>query len=389
MTSQTDELPWGFRSPVDEPLFARPGADDSIVPDRISPTIEGYFRVPAIWAGAKPEPDPLYFDERVHHTFVLNTKLKSGIETWVRRDGVFLFDFATWPLAPTVRIPGYRSPAPHHRIPLFHSRAEEEAESHAIIRAKVMNVHQVCLTTSEHVVKRRSSSMGFPVTAWNSFKAIHPSSVTAYYEDTEDTVATHHIFMNNTKRVSRDRSPARRVIELDVIAHSFQLLDDILSRSDITLIHQADGAYQAACRLRDKRFGEASILAWSVCEQMVMREWKKTLDILGQAYEGRINKDRRKKLSGRDYTASVVVEILESHGRIDKDLYRLLEISRKARNEWAHNMREPTQRDARVAISAVERLFAQTHGLPIKLGTSSRGGVPQWPIWMRSDLILK
>ncbi len=43
--------PFGSRRPEDEELFKNPSIDASIVPDRVSPPLEGYFRIPAIWVG--------------------------------------------------------------------------------------------------------------------------------------------------------------------------------------------------------------------------------------------------------------------------------------------------------------------------------------------------
>lgn len=72
-----------------------------------------------------------------------------------------------------------------------------------------------------------------------------------------------------------------------------------------------------------------------LCEQLISHAWRKMIDEICDPAAGgeRMPKDRRSKLNGRDYAASVKVEMLEMNGRIDNDLYRMLQIARKARNQ--------------------------------------------------------
>lgn len=382
-----EEPPWGYRRPEDEHLFTQSTNNPSIVPDRVSPAVEGYFRIPAVWIGDAPDPDTVRaLNPSVHHAVVLKKNLRCGIEARVRRDGTFLFDFSSWPLAPIIVIRGFRIPDPHksYRRPREHSREEEKAEAYAVLRAQVMNVHQACLTTSESVVKRRSAMMGFPVTAWNTHKAITFDTPPSYVDDTEDIHALAQNVLNNKDRVPGQHPLPRRVLELEVVEHSLNLLDGILATDAAVLVQIVEAAYIAACRQRDKRFGEAVTLAWGVCEQLISSAWKKLLEDTktNGNVDNRMPKDRRHKLTGRDYTASVMVEMLEINGRIDHDLYRLLEVARKARNKWAHEMRVPKESEVHFCMQAVESLLRHIARVHLSLQSGGRGGVPQWPVWM-------
>lgn len=247
-----------------------------------------------------------------------------------------------------------------------------------------MNAHQACLTTAESLIKRRTATMGFPVTAWNTHKAIDFDTPPSYRDDTEDTHALAQNVLNNKDRVPRERPLPRRVLEFEVVEHSLDTLDSILSTGDVILVQMVEAAYMAACRRRDKRFGEAVILAWGVCEQLISSAWNKLLEDTKTSGSGadRMPKERRDKLTGRDFTASVMVEMLEINGRIDHDLYRLLETARKVRNKWAHEMRAPKEREVDFCLRAVERLLRQVTGVLLSLQSGGRGGVPQWPVWM-------
>ncbi len=312
--------------------------------------------------------------------------LKCGIKAKVRRDGTFLFDFSSWALAPSVVIPGYRRPntdGPYY-APIESGEAEEEAEVYAIVRAQVMNVHQACLTTAESQVKHRTAATGFPLTAWNTHKAITFEAVTPYYDDVEDIHALAQNVINGKYGAENRQALPRRVLELEVVERSLRLLDQILLKEDLVLIQMIEAIYIASCRLRDKRVGETVALAWSVCEQLVFVLWKQDIDAKDVEIQSarRINKERRKKLTGRDYSASVVLEILELQGCINTDLYRLLDLVRRARNKWVHELRIPKNREAQLCLVAAQQLLKIVMKIDLSISQTTRGGVPQWPIWM-------
>ena len=386
------EVPWGYRAPEDEHLFDQRTDDPTIQSDLISPSHEGYFRFPAIWVDKEPEKETAKaLNRNVHHEEVLKRSLNCDIKVRVWRDGTFVFDFSSWPLAPSVTITGYRIPSnsTSYKIPPDHSHAEELAESHAVLRAQVMNVHQLCLSSAEMTLKRRSASTGFPVTAWNTLKGISPQHMSDYHDDTEDSHALARNVLNNSYEVQRAAPLTRRVVEMEVINHSFNLLYDILSKSDPGLIQILEGAYIAACRCREKRFGEAVTLSWTVCEQLISSIWNEFLT--SQKNERNMPsecmpKQRRDKLKGRDFTASIVVEVLELNGCINHDLYRMLEISRKSRNHWVHEMRPPKEREVITCIRAVEQLLKDTFDFQIAIPISGRGGVPLWPTWLYREI---
>lgn len=377
-----EKIPQAYRSTEDEPLFKKPTDDPLIKPDRVSPAVEGYFRIPAVWIGEEPDPESVsILNPETHHAVVLETILNCGIEVRVQRDGTFLFDFSSWPLAPLVTIPGYRTPNREgpYRIPSETSKAEDEAENYAVLRAQVMNVHQACLTTSEKAVKKRSAAMGLPVTSWNTLKALTFDTALFYRDDIEDIRALARNALNNKDCVQRTQPFPRRILEKEVIEHSFKLLDQILSLEDATLIQWVEAAYIAACRYAEKRFGETVVLAWSVCEQLLSLAWDTLQNDIKAG--NRMTSKRKKKLEGRDYTASVIIELLEMNNRLGHDLYKLLEDVRKSRNDWAHRMRVPEKNDAVKAVRAVEGLFWDVKKIRLSLSFGGRGGVPQWSIW--------
>lgn len=385
-----DDAPFAKRDDKDPLRYRQLTDNPAIQPDMVSPAVEGYFRIPAIWVGLEPHAAIVaVLNPAVHHARVICKTLRCGIITLVLRDGTFLFDFRDWPLAPVVIIPGYDRPdrGLSFKIPIDTTKAEELAESYAVLRAQLMNVHQACLSTAEYTVKRRGAAMGFPVTSWNTEKALSWNTARNYNDHVEDIHALARNVLNNKDRVRR-HPLGRRVIEIEVVEHSFDLLDQILLEGDINFIQLVEAAYVATCRQRERRYGEAVVLAWGVCERLISSAWNKMIDDLRtRTADGeRMPKERRDKLKSRNYTASVMVEMLEVNGRISNDLYRLLEVARKARNNWIHGMRSPRSRDAMICVRAAQQLLSHLKGIELSLQFSGRGGVPEWPYWMWQEV---
>jgi len=244
-----------------------------------------------------------------------------------------------------------------------------------------MNVHQACLISSEYVVKRRSAAMGFPITAWNTVRSIGINHPVAYHDDVEDIHALARNVLDG-KYASAFVPNQRRMLEPEVVEHSFQALDHILSLNAGKYIPVVESAYQFACRSVEMRFGESIAIGWTVCEQLVSEEWKELLfsTDASRSKETKMSRDRKKKLLGRDYTASVMVEMLELHGKLTGALYKNLEMAHRARNNWAHDMAVPTGADIWACQQAIQELLSRK-GVQLWLQTGFRGaGGAAWPL---------
>ena len=130
------------------------------------------------------------------------------------------------------------------------------------------------------------------------------------------------------------------------------------------------------------------MLAWGACEQLVSILWTSLIkEAKATASDnGNVGGERRKKLRGRDYTASIMVEMLENNGKIPHGLYRELEIARKTRNKWAHEMRVPKPSEAHLCVRAARSLLKVTKGIELTLMMGSRGAVPVCHIWGWHDV---
>ncbi|MDZ7761725.1 MAG: hypothetical protein U5L00_15890 [Desulfovermiculus sp.] len=351
--------------------------ETNIEPDRVNAIVEGYFRIPAVWVGSAPEAPESKSEVSLRETIIHKTSLGCGIDAYAMQNGLFLFDFLRSSIGEVVRVPGYQRPEKFpYKPPREHAEAEVKAEQVGLLRAQIMNVHQACLISAEKVRRNRSAAMGFPVTAWSTVKSIGIDQPIHYHADIEDVHALARNVLDG-KYEAAFKPRQRRVLEVDVVSHSFTTLDYILSLDGGRFLPVVEAAYQSACRAVEHRFGESIAIGWTVCEQLISTEWKHLIERneSGRDDDRRLTKGRKKKLFGRDYTASVMVEMLELHGMLPGNLYENLEIARKARNNWAHEMAVPGSQAITACQEAIRELLARKGiHLWLQTGFRSAGG---------------
>jgi hypothetical protein len=147
-----------------------------------------------------------------------------------------------------------------------------------------------------------------------------------------------------------------------------------------SLVGQLAALSRSLAHYKVGNFSTSLVLSWFVIEGLLATEW----DALLQAKDGllsdgskRVNADRRKILTGRDYSASVMLQVLELFDRIPTEQFKELNEIRKFRNYVVHSdegyMCGPD--DCQRALTAANNFVAVKSGLSIKLNTSfSRQG---------------
>ncbi|MDE2967360.1 MAG: hypothetical protein OXS30_07755 [Chloroflexota bacterium] len=374
-----EDVPRGTRGAGEDHLFNQPNSDPSITSDTISAAVEGYFRFPPIWLGEAPDEVLVArLNPEVHHAEVLARDLDCGIVVRALRDGTFLFDFTNWPLAGRVLIPGYKIPVAHqpHYASREHVEEYERAERIAVLRAQVMNVHQACLETSQWLLRGSSSGIGRPLTSADTLKGRSFQDALRYHYDAGSSRGIARSVANSNALLPDTPSIARHVIDADVVDHASALLDQILSLEGIAIVQIVEAIYLSAARCQEGRFGEAIVLVWGVCEQLLNTAWDRLLDSRD------ISPSRKKKLKDRDYTTSIRTEALELTGTIGPGIYQKLERARRARNRWAHKLVEPVVVDTMSGVEAAQGLLAWLYDIRLAVPvTEQTPSVPAWFIW--------
>ena len=86
-----------------------------------------------------------------------------------------------------------------------------------------------------------------------------------------------------------------------------------------------------------------------------------------------INSDRRDKLiKSRDFTPSVISEILSLTNRLPFELYQEISKVRQARNEWLHDLRPVSRDDASRAVKTAEQMLSLVDKVDLALPLESQ-----------------
>lgn len=84
----------------------------------------------------------------------------------------------------------------------------------------------------------------------------------------------------------------------------------------------------------------AIILSWFIVESIANDLWSLHLDSLNRKFEGgkyRINRARKDVLTGRDFTASITINVLELFGVLETDTFEAIDKVRGYRNKIVHS----------------------------------------------------
>jgi hypothetical protein len=128
---------------------------------------------------------------------------------------------------------------------------------------------------------------------------------------------------------------------------------------------------------------EASLVtAWTVAERCINELWDQYLG--DQETQGaiKLTKERRDRLGGIDFTASVVAEVLSIAGRLSHDDYERLSAVRKKRNKWVHKLATIDMADAAKAIVVAQSLLRAAKLLEIEVPFFP---IRTWPLSYESE----
>jgi hypothetical protein len=104
------------------------------------------------------------------------------------------------------------------------------------------------------------------------------------------------------------------------------------------------------------QWSEALLHLWTTSEQILSQIWKDEI-VNGASIDGISTKDRRAFLEdSRTWSASTIIEVLFQTGKLDAQIYLILNTARKARNAFVHRSATITREIAQAALSGAIEL---------------------------------
>ncbi|QGV79773.1 hypothetical protein [Streptomyces ficellus] len=156
------------------------------------------------------------------------------------------------------------------------------------------------------------------------------------------------------------------------LSRAFETLDFVVQHESDKALDLVTLLNDAATLYGNHQFHSSLITAWTLCETILQHKWSSYIE--AQAHS-EVKSVRRQKLTGRDFTASVVSEVLELAGAINKDTLTALDKARKARNAWMHSIKSPVYGDASDCLVLAAAMLSENIGREVRVnvGLSATG----------------
>jgi hypothetical protein len=121
------------------------------------------------------------------------------------------------------------------------------------------------------------------------------------------------------------------------------------------------------------KYEASHVAAWTIAEKCLHERWETHLRELNSQHtvpgseEKFINSERKQKLTGRDFTASLILEALSLFGLLPFDKYKLASRVRQARNDWLHKLHTIDRMDAAEAILLAGSMLRDIRVLDVEI----------------------
>ena len=297
------------------------------------------------WVGGKPKP--------ANRTDVAWEGLGlRDVPITALRDGFVIFEFDKSADYAGGAVPAYTLPE-DRRIPQEVTKAERERDDLGYRRFIYMNAFLLALYSGFSTVQKTAKHVQEPADPTNYFGA----------KRTADGWQT---FMDPGRKVNYPRQRSDN-IEVETLDHYLDILREFHTAIGPASLDVLSLTYTACHQYSRHQFSSAHLIAWAAIEALLNVMWfnlQSQIDVTSGGHT-KINKDRRKLLAGRDYTASIVSQVLSICGKIDDEMLKRLDEARRKRNEFAHKLIPVETDDAGRAIRLVTDMITNMAGVRV------------------------
>lgn len=157
----------------------------------------------------------------------------------------------------------------------------------------------------------------------------------------------------------------RRVISQNAIAHASNLFLQVVAKPGTE--KQLASFAKSLAEYKVGNYETSIVLAWFITEAAISSLWRSHLEARNLDIDGdrrRINRDRKDFLTGRDFSASVVLNMLELAGVIDYALFEEIDTVRGYRNKIVHAHKfVPGATEAQLAMKTAREMIYRLWGI--------------------------
>ena len=260
----------------------------------------GFYHEPRLWIGRNPVTiagGTAALDATVFGETAFRQRLPCGIQIKATADGFFAFDFSYWP-------PGAFPPGPADPTRPFDDQPPDLTER-VLQRTQVMNAFLACFYTSQ----RRMAKLAIDIMQVTPEFIVWMTDLDTVSGFGGGVPSAAYMAAASAPDVPAHEQLHRTYVHTDVVAKAAEDLSGLMAAH--LMIRGAKAA-------QDCSYSAAVISYWAIAERLLNDRWA------GYLGENRsrdgvifINAQRLSALTGRDYTASIVTEILSLTGCIE------------------------------------------------------------------------
>lgn len=322
----------------------------------------GFYHWPPLWIGTPPVEQRADLTPTLMNAEAFSGDLACGVRLKVSKQALFIFDFADWEPASGALA----------KDPLHHNW-----EKRVFARMRFMNLFLACFYTSMYRVQEMSSEKLYidytTYLAARSF-ALNPRQMEC--DSRQSSV------IRDAEEFHMKVRPFRKTVPENILQTAVDMTNTAIAKKFDDTTTLADLLLHAFFLHESGKYEASHITAWTIAEKCLNELWKTYLCELNKQHtasgtEGRfMNSARKAKLTGRDFTASIISEGLSLSGILPFDKYELTSRVRKKRNDWLHDLGAIDGLDAAEAIGLAQFMLRKTGVFDVEIPFYPIGTIP-------------
>lgn len=267
----------------------------------------------------------------------------------LRGDGIVIFDFPEAERFAGPPVPGYQ-PVGGEKIPREVTTASDLRTEIGYARLQYMNAWLASYMSAMAYVQKHGIITPPPVDPSGHLKAqIQDGCWIAFNNDISVVFG----------------AASGTMIDLDVFDYAIRVMDAALQKFGANFTAPLSLFHQSSYQYRLHQFASSHLIAWSLSEQVLNAMWRNyQLEAADKAIAS-IPKERKKVLNGRDYTASIITQILSLSGKLSDDRMKKLDQARKDRNAFAHSLTPIDRKSAQNSMIVAADMLSDLLGIKL------------------------
>ena len=321
----------------------------------------GFYHWPALWIGDPPTERGDDLTRQVMNLHAFTHEFACGVRVTASRAALFLFDFRNWAEGSAASM----------------SDSLENWENLVFARMRFLNLFLACFYTSVYRHQKRViPKMFVDYATYVAADSPDPESSSLHTDgrqfDTVQAIYDSHRRSKVTCDVVKESVlPVAAEMTENAIAHG--------SRESATL---AELLLHSFHLYENGKYEASHIAGWTITERCLNDQWQAWLSQLDEQHSEQldpdrfINADRKKKLTGPDFTASIISECLSLAGLLPFEAYKHTCRVRQARNRWLHKLQAIDRTAAADSIVLAQNLLRRANIIDLEIPFQIIGTLP-------------